>query len=1468
MATTHCDAQMHRSLGFLKNNQLNENYSSSRGLISTFVWTFRTPRIVSFALTLILLFFLGGTTGFAQVETILDAPDTAEPNSWFGIEVRISDEVAVVGAAHEDNMGAAYIYERTGGVWTFITRVQPSDIGQGDDFGGKMSLHGTRAVINSRYHGSNEGAVYVYDKVGGVWDEIAKLEPSDLQTGDNFGQSSSVYGDRIVVGARREDTGGNDAGAAYVFELINGVWTETTKLQSSDIQAEDRFGNSVSVWEDRIAVGGGGGIYIFELENGIWVEKTKILPLTSEKIFGQDVDLEGDRVASASSNKAFVFDFDGVNWNQTAILTATSDEDAETFGRRVSLSGDRVISGAQNAGSGDLLSAGAAFVFELQSGTWTQIAELRASDREGQDRFGSAVDITGGNVISGAPGEAFTDTDMTAAYIYEFSSDPIAAFSYVENDLQIDFDASASSDDGTIITWDWDFGDGNVGSGEVVSHTYAAIGTYDVTLTVTDDLGGSDSATETIEVGNPLPVPDFVATQVTGTLDVDFDASASTDDGSIVSWDWDFGDGNSGIGETATHSYLATGTYSVTLTVTDDEGASNSSTQDVEVVNEDPVATFTPTQVAGTLDVDFDATTSSDDGSITAWDWDFGDGNTGAGETASHTYAAAGTYSVSLTVTDNLGATNTTTQDVDVVNEDPVAAFSAVQVTGTLDVDFDATSSTDDGSITAWDWDFGDGNTGTGETVAHTYAAAGTYSVSLTVTDNLGATNTVTVDTDVINDAPVAAFTTVQTAGTLDVDFDGSTSTDDGSITTWDWDFGDGNTASGENVSHSYAAAGTYPVMLTVTDNLGATGSVTVDIDVVENQDPVASFTATQVSGTLDVDFDGSGSTDDGTITDWDWDFGDGNTGAGESATHTYATPGTFTVSLTVTDDVGASNTVTADVEVVDPNGPPTAAFAATQVAGTLEVNFDGSASSDDGTITDWDWDFGDGNTGAGETVSHTYAAAGTYSVTLTVTDDLGATGSLTTDVEVTNGDPVAAFTSTQTAGTLDVDFDGSASTDDGSITAWDWDFGDGNSGAGETASHTYGAAGTYTVVLTVTDNVGATGATSVDVEVTENQLPVASFTATQVAGTFDADFDGSASSDDGSITDWDWDFGDGNTGAGETTAHTFAAAGTYTVVLTVTDNTGQTGTLSQDVEITEPSDDGPFVETGGLVVVEAENYHERIDRSDHSWIENTDLDGFTGTAAMFADPDDGTQISTGNETTAPELVYDIDFSTTGDYFIWARVWADDGGDNSVHLGVDGAIDPLSRGARWNVTDAWVWQELTRNTSSITYDIDTAGIHTLNLYMLEDGAYVDKILMTTDGGFVPTGDGPDESPRGAAALAGHTGGRLDMLQLGGAGTQAVEIPEDFALHANYPNPFNPTTTIRFDVPEASDVRLEVYDMMGRRVATLVNGQMAAGKYEATWHARSDAGTAVASGVYLYRMQAGAFESVQRMVLMK
>ena len=169
------------------------------------------------------------------------------------------------------------------------------------------------------------------------------------------------------------------------------------------------------------------------------------------------------------------------------------------------------------------------------------------------------------------------------------------------------------------------------------------------------------------------------------------------------------------------------------------------------------------------------------------------------------------------------------------------------------------------------------------------------------------------------------------------------------------------------------------------------------------------------------------------------------------------------------------------------PNTPPTASF--TSSVQGLGASFDGRASSDpDGTVASWAWDFGDGTQGTGSTAQHTYAAAGTYPVTLVVTDDQGATGTTSASVTVAqpppNLPPTASFTSS--AQGLGVSVDGSASSDpDGTIAAWAWNFGDGTQATGRTAQHTYAASGTYTVSLTVTDDRGATAATSTPVTVT-----------------------------------------------------------------------------------------------------------------------------------------------------------------------------------------------------------------------------------------------------------------------------------------------------------------------------------------------------------------------------------------------
>ena len=245
-----------------------------------------------------------------------------------------------------------------------------------------------------------------------------------------------------------------------------------------------------------------------------------------------------------------------------------------------------------------------------------------------------------------------------------------------------------------------------------------------------------------------------------------------------------------------------------------------------------------------------------------------------------------------------------------------------------VNVIFDGTGSTDpDGTLVAYDWDFGDGTTGTGPQPQHAYLAAGSYPVTLTVTDDSGATSaaatTATIDAD--NQAPTADPNGPY-SGTVGVpvDFDGSASTDpDGTLVAYAWDFGDGNTGTGVNPSHSYAGSGIFTVSLTVTDDAGATDTATTTATIGEgNQPPTADPNGPYTGEVgMPLTFDGTGSSDpEGSLVAYDWDFGDGNVGTGPTPTHTYTVEGTYNVTLTVTDEAGAMDSAgtTATIGVTD----------------------------------------------------------------------------------------------------------------------------------------------------------------------------------------------------------------------------------------------------------------------------------------------------------------------------------------------------------------------------------------------------------------------------------------------------------------------------------------------------------------------------------------------------------------------
>jgi PKD repeat protein len=319
---------------------------------------------------------------------------------------------------------------------------------------------------------------------------------------------------------------------------------------------------------------------------------------------------------------------------------------------------------------------------------------------------------------------------------------------------------------------------------------------------------------------------------------------------------------------------------------------------------------------------------------------------------------------------------------------------------------FNGSASTDpDGDVLTYEWAFGDGATATGVTPTHAYAALGTFAVTLTVRDGFGGSSSSSTTATISNRPPVARpggpYAAVHGQP---ITFIGSASTDpDGDALTYEWTFGDGATATGIAPTHAYAALGTFTVILTVRDGLGASSSSST-IATISNESPLARPGGPYgaVHGQT-ITFVGSASTDpDGDALTYEWTFGDGATATGASPTHAYGVPGSYTVDLTVRDAFGGvgSASTTATIGNRAPTANPGGQYTGVR---RRSVTFNGALSTDpDGDLLTYEWTFGDGGTATGTSPAHTYQSAGTYTVSLRVRDAFGAAATATTTATIT----------------------------------------------------------------------------------------------------------------------------------------------------------------------------------------------------------------------------------------------------------------------------------------------------------------------------------------------------------------------------------------------------------------------------------------------------------------------------------
>jgi len=578
--------------------------------------------------------------------------------------------------------------------------------------------------------------------------------------------------------------------------------------------------------------------------------------------------------------------------------------------------------------------------------------------------------------------------------------------------------------------------------------------------------------------------------------------------------------------ETYTVSGLTEGaTYYCAVAAYDASGAESPYSNEISTVVPfgAPVAGFNPSPTSGAapLAVTFTDTTT---GKVTAWSWDFGDSATSASQNPSHTYANPGTYTVKLTVTGPGGSsTKTASTPIAVTLPAPGANFTMTPAGGTAPLAVAFTDATT-GNVTGWVWNFGDGTTSAVQSPSHTYTSAGSYTVTLTATGP-GGSSSITASTPitVIPPAPVANFAMTPASGSapLTVTFTNSTT---GTVTAWAWDFGDGTGSTAKSPSHSYGSPGSYTVTLAATGPGGSSTMTASTPITVTAPAPVADFAMTPTSGVAPLSVAFTDATT-GIVTSWAWSFGDGTTSADQNPTHTFSTPGSYTVKLTATGP-GGSTTKKASTPIKANWPAPQASFTMSPASGTvpLKVAFTNTTT---GKVTAWAWDFGDGTSATGKSPKHTYATPGSYTVTLTATGPGGSsTITASTPISATPPAPVANFTMTPASGSapLTVTF---TDTTTGTVTSWAWDFGDGTSSDSESPIHSYANPGSYTVTLTATGPGGSSTKTaSTPISVAQVAAPLDSFAmnATSSAAPPSVSVSHPAI---GSAAIWSWEIGD-----------------------------------------------------------------------------------------------------------------------------------------------------------------------------------------------------------------------------------------------------------------------------------------------------------------------------------------------------
>ncbi len=391
------------------------------------------------------IFTRSGATWTRQ--TKLTAPDGATEDA-FGYSVAISGDTALIGAGWDDigtnvNQGSSWVFSRAGDVWIGPDfKIIAPGVGANERFGWSVAVSGDTALIGV-LEDRQVGYAYVFTRSGAIWVQQARLGAIDVGPYDMFGSAVSLSGNTALIGAFNDDVGVNgQEGSAYVFVRSGTTWMLQAKLAASDGAWLDKFGYSVSICGDTALVGaygedsvpGGdvgmerGSVYVFVRTGTTWAQQAKLTlaPEISTRVFGKCVALAGDTALIGAPGEgvgidlgrgaAYVFSRTGTAWAQQARLSASDGSAGYGFGTSVALSGGTALVGSPGWGGNE---QGAAYVFALAGTTWSQEAELMASDHTGLDHFGASVALCDDTALIGSPDDDIDGRfDQGSVYVF------------------------------------------------------------------------------------------------------------------------------------------------------------------------------------------------------------------------------------------------------------------------------------------------------------------------------------------------------------------------------------------------------------------------------------------------------------------------------------------------------------------------------------------------------------------------------------------------------------------------------------------------------------------------------------------------------------------------------------------------------------------------------------------------------------------------------------------------------------------------------------------------------------------------------------------------------------------------------------------------------------------------------------------------------------------------------------------